>query len=150
MMAPMLSPKEAYYGQTEKLTELIQLCKELLWGYSSADSGFCMESHVVMPLGKVAYTFRHRALRKEAIRLLLQHPRKEGLAEGLFIGKASQFLAEVEEEGLRDEEYVPHYLATTLVETDIERSKRTARLVAYNKDRHTPEKMERRETVIWW
>jgi len=150
MMAPMLSPKEAYYDQTEKLNELVQLCKELLTGYSSTDGGFCIESHVVMPLGKVAYTFRHRALRKEAIRLLLQHPRKEGLAEGLFIGKASQFLAEVEEEELIDEEYVPHYLATTLVETDIERSKRTARLVAYYKDRHTPEKIERRETVISW
>jgi hypothetical protein len=150
MMAPMLSPKEAYYGQTEKLTELVQLCKELLQDYSSTDGGFCMESHVVMPLGKVAYTFRHRALRKEAIRLLIQHPRKEGLAEGLFIGKASQFLAEVEEKGLRDEEYVPHYLATTLVETDIKRSKRTARLVAYHKNRHAPEKMERKEKVIWW
>lgn len=146
MMAPMLSPKEAYYGQTEKLTELVQLCKELLRGYPSSDGGFCMESHVVMPLGKVSFTFKHRALRKEAIRLLLQHPRKEGLAEGLYIGKASQFLAEVEEEELEhDEEYVPHYLATTLVETDIDRGKRTARLVAYNKDRHTPEKMERRK-----
>lgn len=150
MMAPMLSPKEAYYGQTEKLTELVLLCKGLLRGYSSTDGGFCLESHVVMPLGKVAYTFRHRALRKEATRLLLEYPRKEGLAEGLFIGRASQFLAEVEEEGLTDEEYVPHYVATTLVETDIDRSTRTARLVAYHKDKNAPEKMERRQTYISW
>ena len=146
----MLSPREAYYGQTEKLTELVHLCRELLRSKPDKDIGFGIESEVAMPLGKVAYCFRHRALRKEAIELLLDYPRKEGLTESLFLGKSSRFIADVEEEGLGDEEYVPHYLATTLVETEFGRSRKTSRLVACYKNRLEPEKMERMETFISW
>jgi len=56
--------------------------------------------------------FQHRAIRREAIRLLLSYPRREGLWDGMIIGKFSQWIAEIDEEELGDGEYIPHDLAS--------------------------------------
>jgi len=101
----MLDPMESYYGQTNKLAELIELIKKLLEGYD--DTGFSLEMTFLIPLTMVAYMFRHRGLRQEAIRLLLSYLRREGLWDGMVIGKYSQWIAEIDEEELGDEEYVP-------------------------------------------
>jgi hypothetical protein len=88
LMTRMLDPMESYYGQTNKLAELIELIKKLLEGYD--DTGFSLEMTFLIPLTMVAYMFRHRGLRQEAIRLLLSYPRREGLWDGMVIGKYSQ------------------------------------------------------------
>jgi hypothetical protein len=124
----MLDPMESYYGQTNMLAELIQLIKELLEGYD--DTGFSLEMTFLIPLTMVLYMFRHRGLRQEAIRLLLSYPRREGLWDGMVIGKYSQWIAELDEEELGDEEYVPHDLAF-LVEVDPDKLNKTAKFVAY-------------------
>lgn len=113
------------------LAELIELIKKLLEGYD--DSGFSLEMTFLIPLTMVSYMFRHRALRQEAIRLLLSYPRREGLWDGMVIGEYSQWIAEIDEEELGDEEYVPHDLASVLVEVDADKLNRTAKLLAYKK-----------------
>lgn len=148
LMTRMLSPLESYYGQTARLAELVDVAKKLL--EDSSDSGFSVDMNFLIPLTVVAYMFRHRALRQEAIRLLFSYPRREGLWDGVLIGKYSQWIAEIEEEELGDEEYVPHDLATVLTGVDHDSSKRTAKLVTYQKFRNPPGKMVRRETVVSW
>jgi hypothetical protein len=149
LMTPMLSPQKSYYGQTARLTELTNLVKSLLEsGYN--DHGFSIGVDFLAPLSVVSYLFRHRALRQEAIKLLLSYPRREGLRDGMLVGKYSQWVAEVEEEDLGDEEYVPHDLATWLVAADHDPIRRTVRLAAFKKSRDPLEKMVRREAVISW
>jgi hypothetical protein len=128
----------------------MDLIKLLLATASSDDSGFSMEMNFVIPLSRICYRFRHRALRQEAIRLLLSYPRREGLFDGVLIGRYSQWLAEIEE-GLRDdEEYVPHKFVNTTMEVDIDTANKTAKLTAFKNVRNDPSKMEKRETVIHW
>ena len=151
LMVPMLSPLEAYYGQTTKLRELMDLIKSLLATASSNDSGFSMEINFVVPLSRICYRFRHRVLRQEAIRLLLSYPRREGLFDGVLIGRYSQWLAEIEEEGLRDdEEYVQHEFVNTTMEVGIDTANKTAKLTAFKNVGNDPRKMDKRETVIRW
>ncbi|KAE9365502.1 hypothetical protein N431DRAFT_488658, partial [Stipitochalara longipes BDJ] len=140
LMTRMLSPQESYYGQTSRLTELTDLLKSLL-ETGSNDSGFSMECNFLVPLSVVSYQFRHRALRQEAIKLLLAYPRREGLWDGVLIAKYSQWLAEIEEEDLGDEEYVPHDLAAGLVTADHNPIRKMVKLVAFKKMRSPEVKM---------
>jgi hypothetical protein len=78
MMTPMLTPQESYHGKTAKLTELMNLLKTLVPD-SDRDSGFSIEANFLVPPSVITYRFRYRALRQEAIKLLLKYPRREGL-----------------------------------------------------------------------
>ena len=150
LMVPMLRPQEAYYGQTARLRELLDLIKSLLTTSSNIDNGFSMEMNFVVPLSRVCYRFRHRALRQEAIKLLLSYPRREGLFDSVLIGTYSQWLADIEEEGLGDEEYVPHELVTSITDVDYDTIQRTAKLTAFQKVKDDPGKMAQRQTIISW
>jgi hypothetical protein len=68
----------------------------------------------------------------------------------MVIGKYSQWIAELDEEELGDEEYVPHDLASVLVEVDPDKLNRTAKFVAYKKSRNSLGKLVRREKVVSW
>lgn len=68
----------------------------------------------------------------------------------MVIGKYSQWIAEIDDEELGDEEYVPHDLASVLVEVDANRLNRTAKFAAYKNSRNSPGKLIRRETVVSW
>ncbi|KAN0089556.1 hypothetical protein V8E51_019816 [Hyaloscypha variabilis] len=149
LMTRMLSPQESYHGQTARLTELLGLLNSLLESCPE-DYGFSMECNFLVPLSVVSYQFRHRALRQEAIRLLLAYPRREGLWDGGLIAKYSQWLAEIEEEGLEDEEYVPHDLVGGLVAVDHDPIRRTVRLVAFKRVRNQVGTMVRRKAVLSW
>ncbi len=149
LMTRMMSPQESYYGQTARLTELLGLLNSLLESCPE-DYGFSMECNFLVPLSVVSYQFRHRALRREVIRLLLAYPRREGLWDGVLIAKYSQWLAEIEEEGLEDEEYVPHDLVGSLVAVDHDPIGRTVRLVAFKRVRDPVGTMVRREAVLNW
>jgi hypothetical protein len=151
LFAAMLSFKENYYKQTHVLVEIIALVKDIGTDkMTDNDLGFSMDTHVIIPLILVAWRYRHRALRQEAIKVLLAFPRREGLWDGGFIGKTAQWMAEVEEEGLGSEEYVPHNFATNVKVTDVDVLARTATLQALLKDKHSPEEMVMKETKIRW
>jgi len=68
----------------------------------------------------------------------------------VLIAKYSQWLAEIEEEGLEDEEYVPHDLVGGLVAADHDPIRRTVRLVAFKRVRNPVGTMVRREAVLSW
>jgi hypothetical protein len=139
MYAQMLSFHDNYYGQTHFLTEIITLVQKLNNSEDTgASPGFSMNNNLVVPLTLVAWRYRHRTLRQEAIRLLLASPRREGLWDGLYIANICQWMAGIEEEGLGSEEYVPHELATTVDATDVDLLARTATLKALRGDKSSP------------
>ena len=75
-------------------------------GYHPEDSylhikaSFALDLGIVPPLFVVATKCRDRKLRREAIRLLLSSPRREGMWDSILCGKAAGWIMEVEEEGL--------------------------------------------------
>ena len=78
----------------------------------------------------VGWVYRHRALRREAIELLLRSPRKEGVWDGIVLGKIMAWLAGIEEEGLDlgddKEEYVPEWAAARCIKMGFDTEKREA------------------------
>ncbi|KAE9381976.1 hypothetical protein N431DRAFT_425527 [Stipitochalara longipes BDJ] len=150
LMTRMLSPWESWYGQTARLAELIALVKHLL--AQTEDTGFSIEMNFLIPLIIVAKMFRHRVLRKEAIRLMFAYPRREGLWDGVLVAKSLQWVAELEEDGMGDEEeYVSYFLATDLGPgTEIDPVRRSAKLVAYQRPRDAPMTVVKRETFVTW
>jgi len=76
-------------------------------GYKEEDSfshikaSFALDLGIVPPLFVVATKCRDRKIRREAIRLLMSSPRREGMWDSILCGKVSQWMMEVEEEGMR-------------------------------------------------
>ncbi|TVY49024.1 Beauvericin cluster-specific repressor, partial [Lachnellula occidentalis] len=60
------------------------------------------DMQIIVPLLTVGWIYRHRTLRREAIELLLRSPRKEGVWDGVVVGKVMRWLAEIEDEGSDD------------------------------------------------
>ncbi|CZR52309.1 uncharacterized protein PAC_02186 [Phialocephala subalpina] len=103
-----------FYGDnTEMLEEIVSLSRKVLAPVPSdpdfiPHSGFGFEGGIITGLRTVGFVFRHRRLRREAIQLLLDRPWKEGLWDSYMVGKAMEWLADLEDEGLNeDEEHVP-------------------------------------------
>jgi hypothetical protein len=77
---------------------------------------FSLEMRFVLPLAVVGLDYRHRALRQECIRTLTAMSRREAIWDASMMGRIMNFQAEIEEEGLGDdEEYVPEDGMLTIV-----------------------------------
>lgn len=68
--------------------------------YSHIKPSFALDLGIVPPLFVVATKCRHRKIRREAIRLLLSSPRREGMWDSILTGRVAQWIMEIEEEGL--------------------------------------------------
>jgi hypothetical protein len=109
---------------------------------------------IIVPLMTVGWIYRHRALRREAIELLLRSPRKEGVWDGIVVGKIMGWLAGIEEEGLDDEaedEYVPEWAAARCIKMNFDTVRREASVSCLQPVRGSLIGEEvRREVVIPW
>ena len=56
-------------------------------------------------------------------------PRRDELWDGFFIEKTAKWLAQIEEDGLGDEGYVPYEMATNVNVTNVNVLARTARFL---------------------
>ncbi|KAL3426784.1 hypothetical protein PVAG01_00293 [Phlyctema vagabunda] len=68
--------------------------------YSHIKASFALDLGIVPPLFVVATKCRDRKLRREAIRLLMSSPRREGMWDSILSGRAAMWIMEIEEEGL--------------------------------------------------
>ena len=115
---------DMYYRRyTKELKEMFALSKVLL-DMSEAQS-FSLDMRFVLPLAVVGLNYRHRELRREIIKILVPMHRREGIWDASMMGKIMQFQAEIEEEGLTDEEYVPEDMMSTITELKVDESLRT-------------------------
>ncbi|KAN0098227.1 hypothetical protein V8E51_013890 [Hyaloscypha variabilis] len=69
-------------------------------GFMHIKASFALDLGIVPPLFVVATKCRDRKLRREAIRLLLSSPRREGMWDSILSGRVAQWIMEIEEEGL--------------------------------------------------
>jgi hypothetical protein len=111
-----LEPYQRRY--TRGLTEIVAIGKILnLDNISIPSGGFSLDNRVVLPLMCVGMTCKHRALRREVIEIFSRLSRREGMWNTLKLAKVMEWMAEIEDEGLGDEEYVPEDKATRAIPT---------------------------------
>lgn len=123
----------SYYRYTKELAEIVRLSKAVLELSSNRspesvifDTNYSPDIRLVLPLSVVGRCFRHRALRREAIAILLTlGTRRDGVHDARMTAKILQWIADIEEPGLADEEYVPYHLAAKVVDlkTDMQAGK---------------------------
>jgi hypothetical protein len=97
---------------TQEPREIVTLARAFLnsarSGHRASSSDFNFDMHIIVPLKSVGFVFRHRKLRRDAIDLLLDRPWREGLWDSWVVGKAMQWLADIEDEGLLGEDELDH------------------------------------------
>lgn len=140
---------------TTELEELVDISRILLGrGEELGNEGFIFDMQIIVPLMTVGWIYRHRALRKEAIELLLRSPKKEGVWDGIVVGKIMAWLAGIEEEGLddrEDEDYVPEWAAARCIKMSFDTDRREASVSCLQPIRGSISGAEvRREIVIPW
>lgn len=144
---------------TVLLQELVGIARLLLGeqqkGYSK--TGYVFDIQIIVPLLTVGWIYRHRALRRVAIALLMRSPRKEGAWDGTVIGKIMSWLAEIEEEVVRqgmevvEDEYVPEWAAARCIRMNFDAERREATVSCLQPVRGSLTGEERkREAVIPW
>ncbi|KAK0123739.1 hypothetical protein ONS95_008746 [Cadophora gregata] len=68
--------------------------------YSHIKASFALDLGIVPPLFVVATKCRDRKLRREAIRLLMSSPRREGMWDSILSGRVGSWIMHIEEAGL--------------------------------------------------
>ncbi|KAH8672818.1 hypothetical protein BGZ60DRAFT_430124 [Tricladium varicosporioides] len=71
-------------------------------GYAHIKASFALDLGIVPPLFVVATKCRDRTIRRDAIKLLLASPRREGMWDSILSGRVAQWIMEIEEEGMDD------------------------------------------------
>lgn len=141
---------------TKNVEELVGIARILLSETNQGlDGGFVFDMQIIVPLMTVGWVYRHRALRREAIELLLRSPRKEGVWDGIVVGKIMTWLGRIEEEGLGfgddEEEYVPEWAAARCIKMGYDTEKREAHVSCLQPVKGSLIGEEvRRETTIPW
>jgi hypothetical protein len=69
-------------------------------GYAHIKPSFALDLGIIPPLFVVATKCRDRKLRRDAIKLLMVSPRREGMWDSILSGRVAQWLMEIEEEGM--------------------------------------------------
>ena len=142
---------------TTELEELVGISRILLGrGEELCSEEFVFDMQIIVPLMTVGWIYRHRALRREAIELLLRSPRKEGVWDGIVVGKIMAWLAGIEEEGLdddasEDEDYIPEWAAARCIKMSFDTERREASVSCLQPVRGSLRGEEvRREVIIPW
>ena len=141
---------------TKGLEELVDIARILLSQTNQGLEGsFVFDMQIIVPLMTVGWVYRHRALRREAVDLLLRSPRIEGVWDGMVVGKMMAWLAGIEEEGLGfgedTEEYIPEWAAARCIKMDFDTDRREAHVSCLQPVKGSLIGEEvRRETIIPW
>lgn len=69
--------------------------------YSHIKASFALDLGIIPPLFVVATKCRDRRLRRDAIRLLLSSPRREGMWDSILSGRVASWIMEIEEEDMK-------------------------------------------------
>lgn len=127
--------------------------------YSHIKASFALDLGIVPPLFVVATKCRERKLRREAIRLLMSSPRREGMWDSTLCGKVGEWIMEVEEEGLGPFDPLNPISYTSIVTNDkrvmvkeilFDMQKREAVIRCGTRGGREGFDMRARETQIFW
>ena len=141
--------KEMYYRRyTEELKEMVELTKALI--DMVAVSSFSLDMMVVLPMAVVGWIYRHRALRREVIAIFSNLVRREAIWDTLMLGKIIEWMSQIEEEGLGEEEYVPEDAVATVANIKVDEAQRSVLVGVLQGLKGIPGKTVFKETTLYW
>lgn len=134
---------------TKVLKEIVRLTKRLV-EEGVADAQFSMDMVFVLPLAIVGWGYKHRASRREIIKLFRNFKRQESVWNARMMAKIMEWLVEIEEEGLENEEYVPEDVAAAITSLKIDGIKETVLVTAIQGVKgHAEEKVFIKRLIYW-
>ncbi|KAF8856196.1 hypothetical protein BDZ45DRAFT_594523 [Acephala macrosclerotiorum] len=135
---------DAFY---EDFAEMLGISRALL---DAEGSNFTLRAHSIVILDMVAKKCRNSAMRREAIRLLADRPRREAFWDSVMAAKICAWIVEVEEEDMVDG-YVPEEARVRKIGAKFDLERKEAELWCYQpKERGNIVDLKRRETTIPW
>jgi hypothetical protein len=139
------------------LQELVGIARLLLdeeeKNGNGTGEGWTFDMQIIVPLLTVGWVYRHRTLRREAIGLLLRSPRKEGVWDGIVVGKIMRWLAEIEDEVEVEDgegEFVSEEAMARCIRMSFDAAKREASVSCLQPVKGSLIGEERRSVVIPW
>jgi hypothetical protein len=137
-----------YRRYTKELKETLSLSKTLL--RLVAEGTFSFDMRVILPLAVVGLNYRHRAVRREIISVLANMDRREAIWDASMMGKVMYWMAEIEEEELEDEEYVPEDGMARILNLKVDEPRRTVFISCSKGIRGVPGETVMMETTLRW
>lgn len=151
----MVRDSDHAYSETRGLmplfSRMLALVKSVL-KYSDDYEGistFKISMQIVCPLYSIARRCPHRGTRKEAISLLLSHPRREGLWDSTLAGRLSEWIMLLEEDNYEGE-YIPEHLrctGTSMLDCDM--VGRRAQVIGKIPSRDGMRLIQKKEVIYW-
>ncbi|KAH7356812.1 hypothetical protein BKA65DRAFT_450661 [Rhexocercosporidium sp. MPI-PUGE-AT-0058] len=111
---------------------------------------FTFDSLVVIPLYMVTFKCRDPIVRRKAVRLLLENPRREGVWDSVLGGRMGEWVMCVEEEYVGDDGRVPGWARIHWVALERDREKRCAMLSCEQRICQFSEEVVTRRKIITW
>jgi len=136
-------------GYTKELKELVELAKSLIYDMA-VDRRFSLDMVFVLPLAVVGWGHRHRALRREVIDLFRKLERREAIWDAAMIGKIMEWMAEIEEEGLGEEEYVPEDVVANIANLKVDGTPKSVLIGCIQGLKGLPGKTVYKEKLLYW
>jgi hypothetical protein len=97
---------DEYHGKFE---EILKLAEMVLRVQALKSTRFCgFDVGVVISLQFTAHKCRSTGIRRKAVALMLENPRREGMLDSLFAGRMIEWAADIEEEFM-DNGHVPEW-----------------------------------------
>jgi hypothetical protein len=127
LLAGELSTSETIYDHfLPDFEEILSMAKSFLAHPGAnkiiVDGSYASNAGLIFPLRLIADRSRSRSLRREAISLLKSKAWREGSFSSSSTAQISEWLMEIEEEGV-ETEYIPEWARTRLVHVDIDEGK---------------------------
>jgi len=130
-----------------EFVEMVGLAKALL---VSEESNFTLSTHSVVVLDLVATKCRDPELRREAIRLLIDRPRREGFFDSVMVATICQWVVDIEEEGMVNG-FIPEEARVRKIGAKFDLEKKNMELWCYQpREMGNLVDLKRRETKIKW
>ncbi|RDW80805.1 hypothetical protein BP5796_05503 [Coleophoma crateriformis] len=145
----VLAPDEmAYDDFTLEMKQLVDLSREALGFLNKTPVRFTVDLGVVVPLYFVALKCRLHHIRSQAVKLLVSNPRREGLWDSVFAGKAAEWVQKVEEEH-QDNGQIPSWARVRNVHTTFNLQRRKADLECRQRLAENGEFISKFGSITW-
>jgi hypothetical protein len=115
----------------------------------SKGASFTCDMGIVISLQVTARLCRHSAIRRKAIRHLLQSPRREGVWDSLFVGRMIEWVVDLEEEYMGNGR-IPEWARIGGVARTEDLQRRTATLMCQQRKSKESDELVTRKTIISW
>lgn len=128
---------------------LLQITSVLLKSRSVRTSNFWVDIGVILPLYFVGHKCREPIIRRRAISLLLNWPRREGVWDSIFAGRITEWAMTIEEKHMV-QGFVPGWARIRGLRKKEDSFRRRATLEAQQRKSESSDEMATKQGVIHW